>query len=177
MKRHALFSLAIAALLLVACLSPLPLMADPPTGGAAGGDSARSAAGEGEKIEWLSFAAGKTAAAESGRPMLVNFTASWCIYCKKMKKETYADPGVIAYVNEHYIPVRVDTQQEPRLAADYYVRSIPIIWFLGADGQRITSLPGYVDPENFLLVLAFIATESYNTMDFETFVNARSSDS
>lgn len=176
MKRDALLSSASAALVLVACLAPLPLMAEP-AGGAIGQDSDQSAGRDVEKIAWLSFADGKTAAAESGRPMLVNFTASWCIYCKKMKKETYADPDVIAYVNEHYIPVRVDTQQEPRLAADYYVRSIPIIWFLGADGQRITSLPGYVDPENFLLVLAFIATESYKSMDFETFVNTRSNDS
>jgi hypothetical protein len=30
---------------------------------------------------------------------------------------------------------------------------------------------------NFLLVLDFIATESYNSMDFETFVNTRGDES
>ncbi len=160
--KHSYILASVAALsLLAVCLLPV----------------SRSVAEGPTEIEWLSFADGLAAAKESGRPLLVNFTASWCIYCKKMKKETYANPAVIAYVKERYTPVRVDTQKEPSLAAQYYVRSIPVIWFLTSEGQRITSLPGYVDPDNFLLVLDFIATESYHTMDFATFMKNRTGES
>ena len=123
-------------------------------------------------IDWLSYREGKAKALESGQLLLLNFTADWCIYCRKMKKETYTDPAVIAYVQEHFVPVMVDTQREQRIAAEFYVRGLPTMWFLTSDGQRITNLPGYVDAPMFLKVLRYIASGSYEQMDFKTFLDA-----
>jgi thioredoxin-related protein len=91
-----------------------------------------------------------------------------------MKTETYTDPRVAAAVMADFVPVSVNTTQEPRLAADYYVRGLPTIWFLGSDGAKITALPGYVDAPMFLKVLRYIATRSYEKMDFKAFLDAGS---
>jgi len=131
----------------------------------------RAAAAE-DGIGWLSYRDGRARALESGQLLLVNFTADWCVYCRKMKKETYTDPAVIAFVQEHFVPVMVDTQREQQIAAEFYVRGLPTIWFLTSDGQRITNLPGYVDAPMFLQVLRYIASGSYEQMDFKTFLDA-----
>jgi thioredoxin-related protein len=123
-------------------------------------------------IGWLSYREGRAKALESGQRLLINFTADWCVYCRKMKSETYTDPAVIAYLQEHFVPVMVDTQREQRIAAEFYVRGLPTIWFLASDGQRITNLPGYVDAPMFLKVLRYIASGSYEQMDFKTFLDA-----
>jgi len=124
-------------------------------------------------IQWLNYGQGLDLASESGKAVFINFTADWCRYCKKMKKETYADPEVIAYVNEHYVPIMVDTTKEKNIAARYSVRGLPTIWFLSSSGERISNLPGYVDAPMFLNVLRYIATGAYATSDFEAFLKAQ----
>ena len=56
----------------------------------------------------------KTAAAESqktGKPILITLTASWCHYCHKLLDETLADQNVIAQVNEYFVPVVLDADE------------------------------------------------------------------
>ncbi|MFH1843972.1 MAG: thioredoxin fold domain-containing protein [bacterium] len=124
-------------------------------------------------IQWLEYSQGLEQASESGKAVFINFTADWCRYCKKMKKETYADPEVIAYISEHYVPIMVDTTKEKNIAARYSVRGLPTIWFLSSSGERISNLPGYVDAPMFLNVLRYIATGAYAAIDFEAFLKAQ----
>jgi len=103
---------------------------------------------------------------------MVNFTAAWCKFCKQMKAETYSDPAVIAFLNEHYVASRVDTDREPNLAREYYVRGLPTIWFLTSEGDKITNLPGYIDAPTFLQILDFIASEAYLELTFSEYLAA-----
>jgi thioredoxin-related protein len=66
----------------------------------------------------------------------------------------------------------VDTQVERGIAADFYVRGLPTIWFLTSEGERIASQPGYIENDMFLNILRFIATDSYKTMGFDAFLEA-----
>jgi thioredoxin-related protein len=121
-------------------------------------------------VAWVDYDQGRQESSERTRPLLINFTADWCKFCKKMKAETYTDPDVIAYLNEHYVTALVDTQKQPAIAQKYFVRGLPTIWFLNSAGERITNLPGYVDAPTFLQVLAFIAEEAYKTQSFADYI-------
>ncbi len=61
------------------------------------------------------------------KPSLLYFTADWCPPCKTMKANAWPDDRVEAVIREQYIPVYIDIDQQPELAAKYGVESIPTI--------------------------------------------------
>ena len=40
----------------------------------------------------------------------VDFSTSWCGWCKKMDRDTFTDPVVAAILNKYYIPVHFDAE-------------------------------------------------------------------
>ena len=51
--------------------------------------------------------------------ILLDLTAVWCHACHVMDETTYVDPTVVELLNAEFIPVRVDTDQRPDIAARY----------------------------------------------------------
>ena len=51
--------------------------------------------------------------------ILLDLTAVWCHACHVMDETTYDDPAVVSLLNAEFIPVRVDTDQRPDIAARY----------------------------------------------------------
>lgn len=137
---------------------------------AAAADPQPAAPAKAAAIAWLGYQEGLARAKESKRPVLLAFTADWCKYCRKMKQETYTDAEVAAYLNENLVPVMVDTEKQRDVAGQYFVRSLPTIWFLDGEGNRIANLPGYVDAPTFLKVLKYIGTGSYKDTEFKAFM-------
>ena len=54
--------------------------------------------------------AAMAAAKEAKKPILVHFTADWCVYCKKMKNETYAAPQIKKRFHDGWVTVLIDTE-------------------------------------------------------------------
>src|SRR6056297_1924015 len=60
-------------------------------------------------IEWAQdYSSAQQQAADSGKPIILYFTGTWCVPCRIMKREVWADEQVTASVNEQFIPVLVD---------------------------------------------------------------------
>ncbi|MFO7652868.1 MAG: thioredoxin family protein [Candidatus Krumholzibacteriia bacterium] len=125
---------------------------------------------ESSGIRWLDYEQAIEQARVTGKPLLINFTADWCKYCRMMKAETYTDPEVIAYLREHYVVALVDTEERPGIAQQYFVRGLPTIWFLTSEGEPLTNLPGYVDAPMFRQMLAYLAEEAYRTQTFAEYL-------
>lgn len=51
--------------------------------------------------------------------ILLDLTAVWCHACHVMDETTYVDPAVVELLNAEFIPVRVETDQRPDIAARY----------------------------------------------------------
>ena len=112
-------------------------------------------------IEWQSYTSGLALAASNGKKIYINFHAEWCKYCTKMANTTFKSKEVIAFLNENFVAVQVDTEKEESVARKYKVRGLPASFFLEEDGAQIGNQPGYLDPEQFLKMLKFVMKEGY----------------
>jgi uncharacterized protein YyaL (SSP411 family) len=67
--------------------------------------------------------------------IILDLTAVWCHACHVMDQTTYADPRVLAWLQAHFIAVRVDTDQRPDLEARYRTGGWPTTSLLLPTGE------------------------------------------
>ncbi len=71
-------------------------------------------------IQWLGWGAKAFDRAQAeDKLILLDLTAVWCHACHVMDETTYVDPTVVKLLNAEFIPVRVETDQRPDIAARY----------------------------------------------------------
>ncbi len=122
------------------------------------------------RIDWSDYTPGLARAKNQGKHVFLYFYAQWCTYCTKLKQTTFLDKKVQAYLDGNFISISVDTDQNQTLSQSWQVTGLPTLWFLTPEGDRISSIPGYVDGSQFLKILQYIRTKSYLTMSFQDFV-------
>jgi hypothetical protein len=97
-----------------------------------------------DSIRWQHFdPATLKAAAAAERPVLMVITAPWCQYCRELLGTSFADPQVVAAVNEGFVAVLVDAERRPDVNQRYGTGGWPTIAWLTPDGELIAH-------ENFL---------------------------
>jgi len=98
------------------------------------------------------------------KPVLLSLSAVWCHWCHVMDETSYSDPAVISYINEHYVPVRVDNDQRPDVNARYNMGGWPTTAFLTPDGELMAG-GTYIPPEAMREHLPRIASEYKTSRD------------
>ena len=123
-----------------------------------------------QPIHWQTYASGMKAIKDGKKKGFLHFYTDWCHFCKKMSQETFTDPKIIAYLNENFVNIRLNADQERDVAQQYVVSPVPDNWFIGDDGNPLSHFPGYIPPERLLAMLQFLHTDSYKTMKFSDFI-------
>jgi len=101
-------------------------------------------------IAWTaSLAKARKTAQQQNRPILLDLYAEWCGPCKEMLRTTYKDRQVVERAKQ-FVPVLIDVDKQPELAAKYGVNALPTVIFLNAKGQLIRKEVGYHDTDEFL---------------------------
>ena len=106
-----------------------------------------------DKINWRSYEEGMTLSKIEKKKVFLHFYADWCGFCRKMAKDTFQDSTVIAYLNENFMPIMVNTDREPETAGNYGVSGLPTTVFLTVMGEPIFSVPGYIPPDSLMPML------------------------
>lgn len=89
-------------------------------------------------IHWLGW--GDEAferAKRENKPVLLDISAVWCHWCHRLDKDTYAVPDIADYVEENFIPIRVDTDKRPDINRRYNLGGWPTTAFLTPEGRPI----------------------------------------
>jgi uncharacterized protein len=94
-------------------------------------------------VDWFPWGAeALERAQEEDKPILLSVGYSACHWCHVMERESFEDPETAAYMNEHFVSVKVDREERPDVDAIYMeaVQSItghggwPMTVFLDPDG-------------------------------------------
>jgi len=122
---------------------------------AAVGVAAFNQGGGEEIIPWrTSLDDARDEASADGKLVLAYFTADWCQPCQVMKRTTWANPDVEQKLRQGFVPVKIDIDDQPRLAAGYGVQSVPTYAVLTTDGRPVRAAVGVMPPDEFLNWLA-----------------------
>src|SRR5215471_7177806 len=79
-------------------------------------------------VEWrFDYNAAVKEAAESHRPILLNFGTASCGWCKKLDATTFHDRSVIETLNNQFVPIRIDADKNERLTEMIGVHSFPTL--------------------------------------------------
>ena len=124
-------------------------------------------------IRWHSYDEGLARAKKEKKKIFLYFWADWCQFCERFEKETLGNHEVASFLNNHFISIRVNSDAEQRLAAQYAVRGLPTLWFLDENGEKIANHPGYIVRAQFLPILDYIYTGSYDKMTFKKFLESK----
>ncbi|MDD5270143.1 MAG: thioredoxin family protein [Candidatus Omnitrophica bacterium] len=88
-------------------------------------------------------------AKSKNKPIMADFYTDWCEWCKKLDRDTYADPEV-ANLSRKFICVKVNGDKYPDLVSKYGVSGYPTIIFLDPAGDKADAIVGYVNAEGML---------------------------
>ena len=86
----------------------------------------------------------------NGKPMIVDFSATWCPPCQKLKP-------IFAELEKEFEGrinfLTVDTDENPTLAQSYGVQSIPMLVFINKDGQIQNTIVGFQNRDQLLAAI------------------------
>jgi len=109
----------------------------------------------GATVQWQKYDSA-TIASTSGKPVIVDFYADWCLPCKELDEKTFSD-GAVAAELDRFVRVKADLTnnedaQVQSLTKQYSIVGVPTIVFLDSAGHELDAqrLTGFEGPQQFL---------------------------
>jgi uncharacterized protein YyaL (SSP411 family) len=80
-------------------------------------------------------------ARETDRPILLSIGYSACHWCHVMERESFEDPETASYMNDHFVPIKVDREERPDVDS-IYMEAVQ-----GMTGHGGWPLTAFLDPD------------------------------
>ena len=110
-------------------------------------------------LEWrhdekAAFAEAKS----SGKGVMIDFAATYCLPCKKLETKTFAEREVFAKITAGYVPLKFDvskgTDADEALQEKYGAETLPAVILFDAEGRELGRVSEFVPPDEFMKVLS-----------------------
>lgn len=96
-------------------------------------------------------------AKQTGRPVMIDFWAEWCAACIELDHKTFSVSEVADYVNENFIPLKMDgsdvTDEIKTVWDRFGVAGLPTVLFYSSDGTELTRFEAFRTVEQVMPVL------------------------
>ncbi len=110
----------------------------------------------------------------SDKPIFIDVYTTWCGPCKKMDRTTFQDSEVSAILNENFICLKWDAEDNRfrELSKKFDVKAYPTLLFLNADHELINRQTGFLKAKDLSKtakeVLQFINDNPLNNIDISS---------
>jgi thioredoxin-related protein len=145
-------------------------------------------------VHWYTFAEAVELQKKAPKPIMVDVYTSWCGPCKMMSSNTFGNPDIAKYLNEHYYPVKFNAETfdsvsfngytfknknapgTPRPVHDFAISILdgklvyPSIVFLNEQIQRLQVFTGYYQPAQFEPYVKFFGSGKYKDTKFDDYM-------
>ena len=105
---------------------------------------------------WAAYSPQAVAAAGAGKPIIIDFTAAWCVNCKEIEHDVFDSPAVVPTLARDFVTLRADLTRwgspaSVALQKQYGFGSLPTIVILDPSGKEIKPLriTGRLDVQEF----------------------------
>ncbi len=146
------------------------------------------------KVNWISFSEAYKKCKVNPKPVMIDVYTTWCGPCKMMSAETFNNPFISKYINEHFYAVKFDAETKDSVKFDKYIfvtsdntnpkaphqfatsildnqLAFPSIVFLNNKLQRIDIIKGFMPPNEFDPVIQYYGSGVYQTSTWADFKN------
>jgi len=127
-----------------------------------------------KNLSFLDLADDLAEARAAGKGLVLIFEAPGCASCKKLHEVNFQDPGLVAYIRQHFDVVQINTfgdktataldgtaTSEKGLAQDYLVNFTPSTLFLTADGKEAFRVHGYLPVPFYQSAFEYVVDRAY----------------
>lgn len=103
-----------------------------------------------DEINWRTdYDAAREEAAAKKLPLVLEITADYCTWCRKLEATTLRDPAIVAAVNKGFIAVKVHREQQGWLTEALGITGYPTMLLAAPTGRIALWQEGYVDAATF----------------------------
>lgn len=146
-----------------------------------------------EKVKWMSWEEAVAATKENPKHIFVDTYTSWCGWCKTMDRNTFANPVIASYMNEHYYAVKMNAEMKDTIVFNGYTfvnpkpnakrsahqlaaslldnrMSYPSFIILNQKVERIQIIPGYKSPKDFEPIIRYFIEGATKQQPYEEYM-------
>ena len=118
-----------------------------------------------------SFEELKKTATKERKAYFIDFSTSWCGYCRKFEREVMSDSSFFSLINQQFVFAKIDGDVEKELVAKYRVTGYPTFLIFDYKGEEIKRFNGYVDAASFVKSLNYLGykLEDYSVISLEEY--------
>lgn len=136
-------------------------------------------------IVWYELDDAQKLARENDKKVLIFAEASWCSFCKKMKRDVFPEPDIQKATSTYFYPVKIDIESDKLLkyngqemtqmqfSRQMQVTATPTFFFINAEGSIIGTQPGFIPRDVYKLLLTYVGTDAYNEVGFKEYLENR----